>query len=184
MRNIKLDNSDIFEYLNTVEELKKNPTIDEYREEYVRLREDDSVPQYKIKEYYSAHSELRRLDKKRQFLMDSFIGELNPISHSTVLTSAKSSGNLDRLYERRLYSKAIQEKSDEEIIALLIKQRTEAALDFQRSVGQSLEQLANITSKIEKSNKKQRAEDALNLQRSVENRIEQLILGKKNHMKI
>jgi hypothetical protein len=44
-----------------------------------------------------------------------------------------------------LYRKAIAEKSDEEIIALVIKQRTEAALEFQRSIEQSLDQL--ITSR-------------------------------------
>ncbi|MBN3114404.1 DUF4756 family protein [Pectobacterium brasiliense] len=146
MRNVKLDNSDILVYFDIVEKLKEQPSIDEYREEYFRLREDDSVPQYKLKEYYSAHTELRRLDRKRQSLLDSFIEELNPISFSTDNTSAKSSGNLDKFYERRLYGKAIVEKSDEDIVSLIIKQRTEAALEFQRSVEQSLEQLSIISS--------------------------------------
>ncbi|WP_033577409.1 DUF4756 family protein [Dickeya chrysanthemi] len=145
MRNVKLDNSDLLAYLDTIEKLKQQPSMDEYRKEYVRLREDDSVPQYKLKEYYSAHTELRRLDRKRKSLMESFIEELNPISFSAASTSAKSSGNLDKLYERRLYGKAIVEKSDDEIIALVVKQRTEAALDFQQSVEKSLEQLSDIS---------------------------------------
>ncbi|MCQ9222702.1 DUF4756 family protein [Klebsiella pneumoniae] len=37
------------------------------------------------------------------------------------------------------------------LFALVIKQRTEAALEFQRSVEQSLEQLSNISSEFERS---------------------------------
>ncbi|GKW34520.1 hypothetical protein PEC730217_33000 [Pectobacterium carotovorum subsp. carotovorum] len=155
MRNVKLDNSDIFEYFDTIEKLKQQPSMDEYKEGYRKLRNDDAF-EYEIKKYRSAHTELRRLDKKRQSLMGSFIGELNPISFSTANTSAKSSGNLDKFYERSLYRKAIQEKSDEEIVSLIIKQRTEAALQFQRSVEQSLEQLSNISSDFGTSNKKRR----------------------------
>lgn len=129
--------------------------MDEYKEGYRKLRNDDAF-EYEIKKYRSAHTELRRLDKKRQSLMGSFIGELNPISFSTANTSAKSSGNLDKFYERSLYRKAIQEKSDEEIVSLIIKQRTEAALQFQRSVEQSLEQLSNISSDFGTSNTKRR----------------------------
>ncbi|WP_116397602.1 DUF4756 family protein, partial [Klebsiella quasipneumoniae] len=70
--------------------------------------------------------------------------------------AAKSSGNFDLINERILYRKAIEEKSDTEIIALVIKQRTEAALEFQRSVEQSLEQLSSISSDFESSNKKRR----------------------------
>ena len=55
-----------------------------------------------------------------------------------------------------IYQKAISEKTDAEIVALVVKQRTEAALVFQRSVELSLEQLLNISSDIEVSNKKQR----------------------------
>ncbi|HED1448333.1 TPA: DUF4756 family protein [Enterobacter hormaechei subsp. steigerwaltii] len=69
---------------------------------------------------------------------------------------AKSSGNFDLINERILYRKAIEEKSDTEIIALVIKQRTEAALEFQRSVEQSLEQLSSISSDFESSIKKRR----------------------------
>ncbi|MFG7640130.1 DUF4756 family protein [Klebsiella pneumoniae] len=102
------------------------------------------------------HATLRRLDKKRQSLLDSFIGELNPISYSAANTAAKSSGNFDLINERILYRKAIEEKSDAEIIALVIKQRTEAALAFQRSVEMSLEQLSSIASDFESSNKSRR----------------------------
>ncbi|MFG7823340.1 DUF4756 family protein, partial [Klebsiella pneumoniae] len=108
------------------------------------------------KKYRSAHATLRRLDKKRQSLLDSFIGELNPISYSAANTAAKSSGNFDLINERILYRKAIEEKSDAEIIALVIKQRTEAALAFQRSVEMSLEQLSSIASDFESSNKSRR----------------------------
>ncbi|MEQ9881904.1 DUF4756 family protein [Pectobacterium brasiliense] len=155
MRNIKLDNSDILTYFDTIERLKEHPSVDEYKEGYRKLRNDDAF-EYEINKYRSAHTELRRLDKKRQSLMGSFIGELNPISFSTANTSAKSSGDLDKFYERSLYRKAIQEKSDEEIIALVIKQRTEAALEFQRSVEQSLEQLSIISSDWGASNTKRR----------------------------
>lgn len=55
-----------------------------------------------------------------------------------------------------LYRKAIAEKSDEEIIALVIKQRTEAALEFQRSIEQSLDQLTHISSMLEPSSQKRR----------------------------
>ncbi|MEQ9849720.1 DUF4756 family protein [Pectobacterium brasiliense] len=138
-----------------MEKIKEQPSMDEYKEGYRKLRNDDAF-EYEIKKYRSAHTELRRLDKKRQSLMGSFIGELNPISFSTANTSAKSSGNLDKFYERSLYRKAIQEKSDEEIVSLIIKQRTEAALQFQRSVEQSLEQLSNISSDFGTSNTKRR----------------------------
>ncbi|HCD4321432.1 TPA: DUF4756 family protein, partial [Escherichia coli] len=74
----------------------------------------------------------------------------------TARTAAKSSGNLDIMHERMIYQKAISQKSDEEIVALVIKQRTEAALDFQRSVEQSLEQLSSISSDLGASNKKRR----------------------------
>lgn len=155
MRKVKLDNSDLLEYFDTIEKLEQQPSMDEYKEGYRKLRNDDAF-EYEIKKYRSAHTELRRLDKKRQSLMGSFIGELNPISFSTANTSAKSSGDLDKFYERSLYRKAIQAKSDEEIVSLIIKQRTEAALQFQRSVEQSLEQLASISSDLGASNIRRR----------------------------
>lgn len=55
-----------------------------------------------------------------------------------------------------LYRKAISDKSDEEIIALVIKQRTEAAVEFQRSIEHSLEQLSRISSEFEPSNQKRK----------------------------
>ncbi|PXH12786.1 DUF4756 family protein [Klebsiella pneumoniae] len=155
MRKVQLDNSDLLAYFNTIEELKNHPSMDEYRTGYRKLRDDNAFA-YEIKKYRSEHATLRRLDKKRQSLLDSFIGELNPISYSAANTAAKSSGNFDLINERILYRKAIEEKSDAEIIALVIKQRTEAALAFQRSVEMSLEQLSSIASDFESSNKSRR----------------------------
>ena len=155
MRKVKTDNSDLIQYLDTIKELKNYITIEEYRNEYRRLRSDD-VPLIKAQKFKSAHTELRRLDKKRESLIEYFIDELNPISSSKANTSAKSSGNLDLFNERVLYRKAISEKSDEEIIALVIKQRTEAAVEFQRSIEHSLEQLSHISSEFEPSNQKRR----------------------------
>lgn len=129
MRKVKTDNSDLIQYLETVKELKNNITIEEYRKEYRRLRSDD-VPLIKAQKFKSAHTELRRLDKKRESLIECFIDELNPISSSKANTSAKSSGNFNLFNERALYRKALSEKSDDDIIALVIKQRTEAALEF------------------------------------------------------
>ncbi|MDY4379080.1 DUF4756 family protein [Pectobacterium brasiliense] len=155
MRNVKLDNSDILTYFETVEKLKQQPSMDEYLEGYRKVREEYPFGT-QVDKYRSAYNELRRLDKKRQSLIDNFVIELNPISSSTARTAAKSSGNLDKFYERSLYRKAIQEKSDEEIVSLIIKQRTEAALEFQRSVEQSLEQLSVISSDFGASNTKRR----------------------------
>ncbi|WP_233990672.1 DUF4756 family protein [Pectobacterium brasiliense] len=155
MRKIKIDNSDLLTYFETVEKLKQQPSMDEYLEGYRKVREDSPFGT-EVDKYRSAHSELRRLDKKRQSLIDSFIDELNPISSSTARTTAKSSGKINILHERIIYQKAISEKTDAEIVALVVKQRTEAALEFQRSVELSLEQLSNISSDIEVSNKKQR----------------------------
>jgi DNA-binding protein H-NS len=47
-------------------------------------------------------------------------------------------------------------KNPDELFALVIKQRTEAALEFQRSVEQSLEQLSNISSEFEPSSQLRR----------------------------
>ncbi|EBP1925286.1 DUF4756 family protein, partial [Salmonella enterica] len=148
-------NSDLIEYLDTVKELKNHISIEEYRNEYSKLRSDD-IPLVKSQKFKSAHTELRRLEKKRESLIEYFIDELNPISSSKANTSARSSGNLDLFNERVLYRKAISEKSDEEIVALVIKRRTEAAVDFQRSIEQSLEQLSTIASTIEQQQNKAR----------------------------
>lgn len=155
MRKIKTDNSDLIQYLETVKELKNHISIEEYRSEYRRLRSDD-VSLIKSQQFKSAHTELRRLDKKRESLIEFFIDELNPISSSKANTSARSTSNLVLFNERVLYRKAISEKSDEEIVALVIKQRTEAAVEFQRSIEQSLEQLSHISSEFEPSSQKRR----------------------------
>lgn len=155
MRKVKIDNSDLIEYINTVKELKNHISIEEYRNEYSKLRSDD-IPLIKAQKFKSAHTELRRLEKKRESLIEYFIDELNPISSSKANTSARSTGNLDLFNERVLYRKAISEKSDEEIVALVIKQRTEAAVEFQRSIEQSLDQLSTIASTIEQQQNKAR----------------------------
>ncbi|ENB9783535.1 DUF4756 family protein, partial [Salmonella enterica subsp. enterica serovar Chester] len=122
---------------------------------YRKLRSDD-IPLIKAQKFKSAHTELRRLEKKRESLIEYFIDELNPISSSKANTSARSTGNLDLFNERVLYRKALSEKSDEEIIALVIKQRTEAAVEFQRSIEHSLDQLSTIASTIEQQQNKPR----------------------------
>ncbi|WP_113626222.1 DUF4756 family protein [Pectobacterium peruviense] len=155
MRNVKLDNSDILEYFDTIEKLKQQPSMDEYLEGYRKVREEYPFGT-QVDKYRSAYNDLRRLDKKRQSLIDSFVVELNPISSSTAKTAAKSSGNINILHERMIYQRAISEKTDAEIIALIIKQRTETALEFQRSVELSLEQLSSISSDFITSDKKYR----------------------------
>ncbi|HGG3641087.1 TPA: DUF4756 family protein, partial [Salmonella enterica subsp. enterica serovar Chester] len=134
---------------------KNHISIEEYRNEYRKLRSDD-IPLIKAQKFKSAHTELRRLEKKRESLIEYFIDELNPISSSKANTSARSTGNLDLFNERVLYRKALSEKSDEEIIALVIKQRTEAAVEFQRSIEHSLDQLSTIASTIEQQQNKPR----------------------------
>ncbi|ECR0938192.1 DUF4756 family protein, partial [Salmonella enterica] len=143
------------QYLETVKELKNHIPIEDYRNEYRRLRSDD-VPLIKAQKFKSAHTELRRLEKKRESLIEYFIDELNPISSSKANTSARSTGNLDLFNERVLYRKAISEKSGKEIVALVIKQRTEAAVEFQRSIEHSLDQLSTIASTIEQQQNKAR----------------------------
>ncbi|EAP2970293.1 DUF4756 family protein, partial [Salmonella enterica] len=138
-----------------VKELKNHIPIEDYRNEYRRLRSDD-VPLIKAQKFKSAHTELRRLEKKRESLIEYFIDELNPISSSKANTSARSTGNLDLFNERVLYRKAISEKSGKEIVALVIKQRTEAAVEFQRSIEHSLDQLSTIASTIEQQQNKAR----------------------------
>lgn len=155
MRKVKTDNSDLTQYLETVKELKNHISMEEYRNEYRRLRSDD-IPWSKVQKFKSEHSELRRLDKKRESFIECFIDELNPVSSSKANTAAKSSGNFDLFNERALYRKALSEKSDDDIITLVIKQRTEAAIEFQRSVEKSLEQLSHISSEFEPSSQKRR----------------------------
>ncbi|ECU5250253.1 DUF4756 family protein, partial [Salmonella enterica] len=132
-------------------ELKNHITIEEYRNEYRRLRSDD-VPLIKAQKFKSAHTELRRLDRKKESLLDKFIDELNPVNQA----SAFASKNIDKLETYSIYRRKLLEKSDEEIIALVIKQRTEAAVEFQRSIEQSLDQLSHISSEFEPSSQKRR----------------------------
>ncbi|EAB3866224.1 DUF4756 family protein [Salmonella enterica] len=141
MRKVKLDNDDLIQYLNTIKALKKYPTISEYRDEYRRLRTNGS-PLIEAKEFKSAHTNLLRLDRKKKSLLEKFIEELNPVSHASALASRK----LGKVQESMLYRKTLLEKTPDELFALVIKKRTEAALEFQRSVEQSLEQLSGISS--------------------------------------
>lgn len=149
MRKVKTDNSDLIEYVNTVKELKNHISIEEYRNEYRKLRADD-IPFIKAQKFKSAHTELRRLDRKKESLLDKFLDELNPVNQA----SAFASKNIDKLETYSLYRRNLLEKNDEEIIALVIKQRTEAALEFQRSIEQSLNQLSSIASEFEPSSQK------------------------------
>ncbi|WP_211777822.1 DUF4756 family protein, partial [Klebsiella sp. 28] len=135
MRKVKLDNDDLIQYMNTIKALKKYPTMTEYRDEYRRIRTDGS-PLSEAKKFKSAHTELLRLDRKKKSLLEKFIEELNPVSHASALASRK----LEKVQESIIYRKSLLEKSPDELVALVIKQRTEAALEFQRSVEQSLEQ--------------------------------------------
>lgn len=151
MRKVKLNNDDLIQYLNTINTLKQYPTMSEYKEEYRRLRTDGS-PLSEAKKFKSAHTELLRLDRKRKSLLEKFIEELNPVSHASALASRK----LEKVQESIIYRKSLLEKSPDELVALLIKQRTKAALEFQRSVEQSLEQLSNISSEFEPSSQLRR----------------------------
>ncbi|ATM06235.1 TPA: DUF4756 family protein [Raoultella planticola] len=151
MRNVKTDNNDLIQYLKTVEELKNHISNEEYKKEYRKLRAD-SIPFIKAQKFKSAHTELRRLNRKKESLLDKFLDELNPVNQA----SAFASKNIDKLETYSLYRRNLLEKSDEEIIALVIKQRTEAAMEFQRSVEQSLQQLSQISSEFDSSSQKRR----------------------------
>ncbi|EPR2692845.1 DUF4756 family protein [Raoultella planticola] len=151
MRKLKTNNNDLIQYLDTIRVLKNHISIEEYRNEYRRLRSDD-VPLIKAQKFKSAYTELRRLNRKKESLLDKFIDELNPVNQA----SAFASKNTDKLETYSLYRRNLLEKSDEEIIALVIKQRTEAALEFQRSIEQSLGQLSHISSEFKPSSQKHR----------------------------
>lgn len=151
MRKVKLDNDDLIQYLNTIKALKQYPTMSEYRDEYRRLSTNGS-PLIEAKQFKSANTDLFRLDRKKKSLLEKFIEELNPISHA----SAIASKSLEKVQESMLYRKTLLEKTPDELFALVIKRRTEAALDFQRSVEQSLEQLSNISLEFEPSNQLRR----------------------------
>lgn len=143
MRKVKLDNDDLIQYLNTIKALKQYPTMSEYRDEYRRLKTNGS-PLIEAKKFKSAHTELLRLDRKKKSLLEKFIEELNPISHASALASK----SLEKVQESMLYRKTLLGKTPDELFALVIKQRTEAALEFQRSVEQSFEQLSDISSEF------------------------------------
>ena len=151
MRKVKTDNNDLIQYLETVKELKNNISIEEYKKEYRKLRAD-GIPLIKAQKFKSANTELRRLDRKKESLLDKFLDELTSVNQA----SAFASKNIDKLETYSFYRRNLLEKSDEEIIALVIKQRTEAAVEFQRSVEQSLEQLSQISSEFEASSQKRR----------------------------
>lgn len=72
MRKEKTDNSDLIEYLDTVKELKNYISIEEYRNEYRKLRSDD-IPLVKAQKFKSAHTELRRLEKKENLLSNTLL---------------------------------------------------------------------------------------------------------------
>ncbi|VEA20452.1 Uncharacterised protein [Salmonella enterica subsp. enterica] len=72
MRKVKTDNSDLIEYVNTVKELINHITIEEYRNEYRRLR-SDGIPLIKAKKFKSAHTELRRLEKRENLLLNTLL---------------------------------------------------------------------------------------------------------------
>lgn len=141
MRKIKLNNDDLIHYLNTIKALKQYPTISDYRDEYRRVRTDGS-PLNEAKKFKPAHTELLRLDRKKKSLLEKFIEELNPISHASAFTPK----SLEKRQESSLYRKTLVQKNSDELVALVIKQRTEAALELQRSMEHSLEQLPAISS--------------------------------------
>lgn len=72
MRKVKTDNSDLIEYVNTIKELKNHISIEEYRNEYRKLRSDD-IPLVKAQKFKSAHTELRRLDKRENRLLNTLL---------------------------------------------------------------------------------------------------------------
>ncbi|EDU8190918.1 DUF4756 family protein, partial [Salmonella enterica] len=127
--------NDLIEYLDIVKDLRNHIPIEEYLEEYFKLREDVSVPCSRLSEYRSAHTELRSLDKKKRSLIQTFIGELNPVNRASVVAS---------------------KTTDEEIFSLVIKQRTEALIEFRLSVEKTLEELSQLSSEVNIPKQKRR----------------------------
>lgn len=140
MKKFNTENSDVIDYFKILEVLKQHPDIKDYRKQYHDLRQEGASTA-EIKQFYSAHMMLRRLDKKRNNLLGSFISELNPI---------KKENTLDSVQRRSLARTLIREKSDNEIVSLVIKQRTEAALELKCAVELSLEQLSEFASTCER----------------------------------
>ncbi|EHJ0338669.1 DUF4756 family protein [Salmonella enterica] len=135
MTAIKTNNNDLIEYLDIVKDLRNYIPIEEYLEKYFKLREDVSVPCSILSEYRSAHTELRSLDQKKRSLIQTFIGELNPVNRASVVAS---------------------KTTDEEIVSLVIKQRTEAMIEFRLSVEQALEELSQLSSEVNIPKQKRR----------------------------
>ncbi|EAN6152397.1 DUF4756 family protein [Salmonella enterica] len=135
MTAIKTNNNDLVEYLDIVKYLRNYIPIEEYLEKYFKLREDVSVPCSILSEYRSAHTELRSLDQKKRSLIQTFIGELNPVYRASVVAS---------------------KTTDEEIVSLVIKQRTEAMIEFRLSVEQALEELSQLSSEVNIPKQKRR----------------------------
>ncbi|HGG5995265.1 TPA: DUF4756 family protein [Salmonella enterica subsp. diarizonae serovar 61:r:z53] len=135
MITIKINNNDLIEYLDIVKDLRNYIPIEEYLEEYFKLREDVSVPCSRLSEYRSAHTELRSLDKKKRSLIQTFIGELNPVNRASVVAS---------------------KTTDEDIFSLVIKQRTEALIEFRLSVEKTLEELSQLSSEVNIPKQKRR----------------------------
>nr|WP_281728896.1 DUF4756 family protein [Brenneria roseae] len=99
--------------------------MSEYREEYRWLR-SDATQLTEAKKFKSAHTELLRLDRKKESLLDKFIDALNPVNQACTFASK----NIDKIGTYSLYKRNILDKSDDEIVALVIKQHTEATLEF------------------------------------------------------
>ncbi|EAA6039942.1 DUF4756 domain-containing protein [Salmonella enterica subsp. diarizonae] len=135
MTAIKTNNNDLVEYLDIVKDLRNYIPIEEYLEKYFKLREDVSVPCSILSEYRSAHTELRSLDQKKRSLIQTFIGELNPVNRASVVAS---------------------KTTDEEIVSLVIKQRTKAMIEFRLSVEQALEELSQLSSEVNIPKQKRR----------------------------
>ncbi|EAP6367483.1 DUF4756 family protein, partial [Salmonella enterica] len=129
------NNNDLIEYLDIIKDLRNYIPIEEYLEKYFKLREDVSVPCSILSEYRSAHTELRSLDQKKRSLIQTFIGELNPVNRASVVAS---------------------KTTDEEIVSLVIKQRTEAMIEFRLSVEQALEELSQLSSEVNIPKQKRR----------------------------
>lgn len=136
MKKLKIDNNDIVDFLNTVESLKFEIPAIEYRAEmrrYVDLdltREDGLTSKEKKekREFYSAHKGFRRLMKKKRKQLDYFKYELNP--HSGFFSGGKK--RISQLtkediekhnIESEIARKIIDQKSEKEIVELIIKQR-------------------------------------------------------------
>lgn len=136
MKKLKIDNNDIVDFLNTVESLKFEIPDIEYRTEMRRflnldLSKEDGLTSKEKKEereFYSAHKEFRRLMKKKLKRLDYFRYELNP--HSGFFRGGKkrirqlTKEDIEKHnIESTIARKIIEQKSEREIVELIIKQR-------------------------------------------------------------